>query len=194
MAGTPVMAQEEADRLFDSLENGGTFVDVKVAEGFEAAEASVTHPNGLPHKLIRVYDTHSGVESQILPVMLPRVMEQRHADGTRQYSRTQTVTPPVGTAYCFLHPDFPDREKVVKFGLGGSRCSRPGPLTTVVHAERHADHRHHDEYQVYKNAIEAEKADLRAEIEKEEREYRRLQTELMQKQIAALDGPAKKAG
>lgn len=176
---TEVMTPEQAEKVFDQLENIEMGERVEFGDDFSPGTVNVRYPKNLPGQKIRIYDTRSGYSSDVLPYMLPAVMKMQRKDGQLMYSRRPTVSPPEGTSWCFLHPDFPDRERVVAAGVGHIHCSKPVPLLSIVHATRHAETRHGDSFKIYQGYI----AD---QIEKEEREFRQMQMQVMRQQLAPV--------
>lgn len=174
---TDVMTPEQAEKVFDQLENIEMGERVEFGDDFSPGTVNVRYPNNLPGQKVRIYDTRSGYSSDVLPYMLPAVMKMQWAAGGLMYSRRPTVSPPSGTSWCFLNPEFPDRERVMAAGVGHIRCSKPAPLLSVVHATRHAETRHGDSFKIYQGYI-------REQIEAEERQFRQMQMEVMRGQLS----------
>ena len=170
---TAVMPQAEQDEMFDQLENNAVFSDdaVPMPDGVEAGKVNTVYPGKLPGSLMTIYDTKSGYSTQVLPYMLKSVMKMKYADGTPRYSRRQTMAPVVGTYWCFLHPNFPDAANVRASGIA-VQCSKKAPLLSVMHAERHAETRHGDNWKIYQRFL-SEARDA------EQREFQRLQLEAL---------------
>jgi len=172
-----VMTQEQADAVFEQIDNNELGERIEFGEEFSPGTVNTVYPGNMPGQKIRIYDTRRGFSSDILPYMLKAVMKmQWPKNGGPMYSRKVTVIPPAGTSYCFLHPDFPDRERVVAAGCGGVRCSKPSALISVVHAQRHAETRHGDTYKTYIGHLAAQRED-------EQREFQRMQMDVMRQQL-----------
>ena len=173
-----VMTTTEADALFDQL--AATDVSdedlVPMPDGIDPGRMNTVYPGKLPGKLVRIYDTKTGYHSDVLPYMLKNVMKMEYGDKTLRYSRRQTVSPVEGHSYCFLHPEFPDAERVRAAGIV-ARCSKPSALLSIVHAERHAKTRHTDNWNIYQRAIAEER-------EQEHRDMQKLQLQVLQMQVA----------
>jgi len=188
MAQPDVMTPEQADAVFDQLENQNVSMGETVTFGdeFSPGRVNTVYPRNLPGQKVRIYCTRTGYPTDVLPYMLPAVMQMTWPDGKRKFSREQMVKPPVGNAYCFLHPDYPDRERVIAAGVADRVCSKPGPLLSVAHATRHAETRHSDRWRIYQGFIASQRDADRAEFE-------RMQMEVMRRQLADT-GPVVPAG
>lgn len=174
-----VMTQEQANAVFDQIDNANVSLgeNVEFGDEFAPGRVNVVYPEKLPGRKVRIWDTRTGYSSDILPYMLRAVMKMTWANGGGlMYSRTQTVEPPVGTSWCFLHPNFPDRERVVAAGVANVHCSKPGALLSIMHATRHAETRHGDSYKIYLGYIEDQR-------KREQDEFQRMQMDLMRRQL-----------
>ena len=184
-----VMTQAEADKLFDQMDNentSGVVLDldgpIPMPDQFEAGKLDTVYPGGLPGKLVRIYDTKTGYVSTVLPYMLKNVMKMTHKDGSPRFSRTQNVKPAEGSSWCFLNKNHPDNAQVREMGIV-AQCSKPVPLLSVVHAERHAETRHSDNWKAYQRMLQERRDD-------EQREFQRLQLEVLRMQVAGNAGTA----
>lgn len=167
MATTAVMNDAEANALFDQLERIEIEDEAMVLpDGIEAGPQTVVYPKRLPGKKVRIFDSKTGVPSEVLPYMLPKIMKFKYPDGTPRFSRTQVVVPPTGEVPCFLNPEHPDHEAIRAAGIVVT-CRKK--LLSVMHAERHAKTRHGDNWSIWQRAKEEKRdADARA---REDRQY-----------------------
>lgn len=121
---------------------------------------------------VTLYSTYDGKPSTVLRGMVQKKLQQRWPEeanvpevlwGRPVFTRKPLVEYKPGNNLCFLNPDHPDHEFIVKIGLGGVTC-RKRNLPTEFAARQHGEHKHGDEWKAY---VEAK--GLR---EREQSEYR----------------------
>ena len=155
--------------------NEGTAGRVDVEEGdWPEGQTGTIYPNKMPSRLVPVFHVETGVASYVLPYMIEKMwIHDRLPDGRVAWSRTPTKAIPQPSVPCIFNPSHPMRKEVEAAGIY-IQCRKM--LNTEFDATYHAEHRHKHEWATLKgNQQEA--------IENEEREYRRLQMEMLRKQL-----------
>ena len=107
----------------------------------------------------RIFDTVSGVSSDVLVGMLGHYMKKKRADGSKVFSLVPKVAVAAGHKMCLLHHKHPNREYYDSIGLAGQYCNsgdptRPGKsnLTSEYQVRMHMLRKHKDQYAAISDA------------------------------------------
>ena len=112
----------------------------------------------------RVFDTKTGVSSNINNNMLPAALRKKRPDGSYVFTiKRPNVPPRQGIYKCLLHKEDPNRKHYDQ--LGFAVCPK-GNLSSPFHVRRHMKARHKVEWE----AIEEERLTLEKQ---EERDFQR---------------------
>ena len=110
-----------------------------------------------------VYDTKTGISSNVNNNMLLAMLRKKRPDGTPFFGTKQTVKPRVGKYKCLLHKEDPNREHYNDIGL--AVCPKDN-LASTYQVMRHMQKRHKTEW----GAIDQERKDAE---KKEDKEFQR---------------------
>ena len=177
--------QEELEMIQD--------VDDLLREDFATAGGNLTDPGGGlrnisdPTRLVRIYVTATG-EPRDVPIWTLQgknsILLRRDTDplspsfSKRVFSTKPTEPWELGKVPCMLNQSHPNRAKYNQIGLAGRFC--PAAHLASIYSQRyHMEHKHKTEWATIR-AFEAE------EQAEEERVFRRLQTEMLVAQRAAM--------
>src|SRR3990167_8915723 len=134
------MADEEIDAALDEISSTrGQDAETRTAEALIRSGAEFDNRGGF----VTIYDTLTGMPSQVLYYMLSKTLKYRRTDdpSKRVFSMRQLVPYVLGNLPCILNPDHPMRPRLIEMGLGDRTC-RKHNLRTSLDVRRHALHRH----------------------------------------------------
>lgn len=155
---------------------------VDIEEGdWPEGQTGTVYPNKMPSRLVPVFHTETGVASFVLPYMIEKMwLRDRLPDGRCAWSRKPTKVIPSPTVPCIFNPNHPMRAEIEAAGIY-IQCRKM--LITEFDATYHAEHRHRHEWATLKG-------NQKDSIESEEREFRRLQMEVMRRQLGENPSPS----
>lgn len=130
---------------------------------------------------VPVYDVKTGVESRVLPYMLPGVLAMKDPKtGQRRFSAVRTVEPEEGTYRCLLNADSKEHSDAVEAGVSHVECTRTN-LRSGFDLRNHMQYVHPKEWE----AILAYRQERKDEMD---REFQRLQMDALRGQTGAKSG------
>ena len=104
---------------------------------------------------VTLYDTLTGVPSQVLQYLVPGTLRKKRADGSRVFDPVPPAAMPKrGALKCTLHADNPNRAAYDEMGLP---VCRKANLPNVFQVEQHMAHRHRVENATIKRLEERER-------------------------------------